>query len=522
MEKIHGIIWATMPGADARVKYIEDRRLVEVAEVNVQNCWRRGRLRALSLLRAAEDGEEPLYTLEEVDFKGWAESGADMFKPRGVFVGMSGDDVDDEDANIDPRCDADVLAALEEGESTRELEAAMDEVVAKYVPDRKVYKVKDATGTDVNLDTVCRKMRKGFLLRKTVARTGRVAGVPKAGSKAPVPRASGEEGDDSLIAGCDPVFFFFGSKEGVSVAVGVVEHFASASGSKGLAEISAAALADPNASATVLVMKALVVSEKIRFDPSKSCGVVEVAGVLVQPLNPDLVDSHVFELGLLEMQQAMDVRWSSICDAASTQKALKKTTLSALPYRDDSGVALFVCAGTEGSSPPTGTADGLEQRVVCAIVDCGQVWSAKAMRQHMGFHLLFEREKVPALMPCGFCGGESAQNTSDRTQLTGCAVWLVKGQPRMHCQLFGGDVKYTMGTAKKSSKASPCTNVPLLCATCPQKPGVVHWKLNMIAHYDRSHAGVVAAGTKKETETTQAERDWVEIVGGNRGTVPSK
>ena len=71
-----------MPGADARVKYIEDRRLVEVAEVNVQNCWRRGRLRALSLLRAAEDGEEPLYTLEEVDFKGWAESGADMFKPR--------------------------------------------------------------------------------------------------------------------------------------------------------------------------------------------------------------------------------------------------------------------------------------------------------------------------------------------------------------------------------------------------------------------------------------------------------
>ena len=107
-------------------------------------------------------------------------------------------------------------------------------------------------------------------------------------------------------------------------------------------------------------------------------------------------------------------------------------------------------------------------------------------------------------------------------QLTGCAVWLVKGQPRMHCQLFGGDVKYTMGTAKKSSKASPCTNVPLLCATCPQKPGVVHWKLNMIAHYDRSHAGVVAAGTKKETETTQAERDWVKIVGGNRGTVPNK
>ena len=59
---------------------------------------------------------------------------------------------------------------------------------------------------------------KGFLVRKTVARTGRVDGVPKAGSKAPVSRASGEMGDDSLIAGCDLVKFFFGGEEGVSVA----------------------------------------------------------------------------------------------------------------------------------------------------------------------------------------------------------------------------------------------------------------------------------------------------------------
>ena len=56
-----------------------------------------------------------------------------------------------EEAEIDPRCDAGVLAALEEGESTRELEAAMDEVAAKCVPDRKVYNVNDAAGTDVTL-----------------------------------------------------------------------------------------------------------------------------------------------------------------------------------------------------------------------------------------------------------------------------------------------------------------------------------------------------------------------------------
>ena len=64
---------------------------------------------------------------------------------------MIGEALDDDEAEIDPRCDADLLAALEEGETTCELEAAMYEVVAKYVADRKVYKVKDAAGTDVTL-----------------------------------------------------------------------------------------------------------------------------------------------------------------------------------------------------------------------------------------------------------------------------------------------------------------------------------------------------------------------------------
>ena len=56
--------------------------------------------------------------------------------------------------------------------------------------------------------------------------------------------------------------------------------------------------------------------------------------------------------------------------------------------------------------------------------------------------------------------------------------------------------------------------MPLLCPTCPHKPGVAHWKLNMIAHCGRSYVGVVAAGAKKEPEISQTERDWVEIFGG--------
>ena len=71
--------------------------------------------------------------------------------------------------------------------------------------------------------------------------------------------------------------------------------------------------------------------DKIRFDPLESCSAVEIVGVLVQLLNPDLVDSHVSELGLLEMQQAMGVGRTSICDAATTQKALKKDDAVGVP-----------------------------------------------------------------------------------------------------------------------------------------------------------------------------------------------
>ena len=53
----------------------------------------------------------------------------------------------------------------------------------------------------------------------------------------------------------------------------------------------------------------------------------------------------------------------------------------------------------------------------------------------------------------------------------------------------------------------------LLVPACPHELGVVHRELTVIARCDRSHAGVVTSGAKKETETIQTERDWVEIVG---------
>jgi hypothetical protein len=112
------------------------------------------------------------------------------------------------------------------------------------------------------------------------------------------------------------------------------------------------------------------------------------------------------------------------------------------------------------------------------------------MRQHMGYHLLCDASyEATASMPCGICGGESAQYSPDLTQVPGCATWLTKtSQPVIQCKL-AGEVKFSIAVAAKVHHTHPCTNRPLKCPTCPSKPGVIHWKLNMTKHFARSHVG---------------------------------
>ena len=150
-----------------------------------------------------------------------------------------------------------------------------------------------------------------------------------------------------------------------------------------------------------------------------------------------------------------------------------------------------------------------------AIVDCDQVRPAKAMRQHIGFHLLFERGEAPALVPCGFWVA--------RARITRRTAHSLRTAQSGWARASRGCTVTTSSSAGVQSTRSPCTNVTLRRPTCPHNPGVIHWKLNMIAHCDRSHAGQRGhSRNQKETETTHTERNWVKTVGGNRGTVPSK
>ena len=478
----------------------EDFSRVNVRNVNILNSWLRGSNRAREILM--REGE--YFTEDELDWNRLNREGCDMFKPFGKdFVGIS--DPDDETMNLAATEDAG--DSFEVGASAREVDVAVVEQSEEFK--RHVQKVMDDAGTEISLDKACLEIRRGEL-RKMTERNARVQGRAKnAGNRAPTVSLSGE----TVSAGDTPLLVFVSTKTCSTIAVALAEYFTTPNGETGLFEIDVNQLEDPGTIVHVQIMKMVVRMKPLRaageevgraevlgdekdneaqllFSPRSFLGDFDVKGPVCRLLNPETEEidgstCYMFEASTLSV--VGDMFWSELSQNENTNLLPKSTSLI-LPYLNDAGLPFYIAPGTEVGSPAASTTRNSEQTVKCSLTECGETLKVNVMRQHMGAHLLHERPKFNAVMPCGFCGGESAQKSSDLSQLSGCAIWLLNGQPRMHCKLLGGDApKYSMKSAEKCTSSSPCTNRPMQCPLCPKKPGVVHWKLNMPAHWERNH-----------------------------------
>ena len=124
---------------------------------------------------------------------------------------------------------------------------------------------------------------------------------------------------------------------------------------------------------------------------------------------------------------------------------------------------------------------------------------ADRMRQHMGAHILCEEtwEKYATKsvtkpdFPCGLCGVRPSigQIMIDPREALGCPCGVVgtkaNPKPKHQCKLVG-DVKYTLGSAGKSSLATPCTNRPIKCTVC----SMTVWSYSMAQHFETKHTGM--------------------------------
>jgi len=500
----------------------EDHSRVGVKNVNLQNSWLRGAQNASRLLRAHD-----LFPEEDVDWARLDAAGVDMFKPYGgSFVGL-GTAADDDDGEVDAREATEVDADLDVGEGARQVE----EAIAEGAPalERQYRTVLGDDGGTVGLDRACRETRRG-IDRKSTERNGRVAGAPKVPVKFSTPgSASGD-----VVRVLDPLLAFVETSQGMTLVVGIAEQFKKADGATGVAFVHTGELLDKGTvvKLRILRMKTIIESPGMAFFPVASViSTVEVKGSACHAVNPDVVllggAAHL-EFSIDVLVPSARIWWdeSTLTPQGPHKLVLCTVRSENAPYKGSDGLPLFIATGTESSAPAGSGGGGGGGRVGSAAatvtcVICGQDWRPDAMRQHMGFHLLHERSKVPAMYPCGFCGGESAQFSSDPAQLSGCAVWFHNAQPKMLCKLVG-DVKYSIGSAAKSSKATPCTNRPLLCPQCPAKPGVAHWKLNMPSHWQNAHSSGMPfpPAFAEQLETTAQEAEWTRIVGGERRKIP--
>ncbi|KAF9789378.1 hypothetical protein BJ322DRAFT_1018049 [Thelephora terrestris] len=205
---------------------------------------------------------------------------------------------------------------------------------------------------------------------------------------------------------------------------------------------------------------------------------LSVPGFLCHRISPQSLDatlpcdSETWAFDATELLQLVQSVWSDFRpenedDLEEKTELLPRIWSSGgLPYTDQTGTATFVIEGFSLNGP-----DALNKEATRQCPLCNKQKKLKAMRDHIGHHVLSRLHKVSE-DPCDFCGGGPCNTTltitGDKKQ--------VKSNCRFHCPF-----KY--GSAKKSLKASPCTNVPVKCPQCSK----TIWKYNAAGHITVNH-----------------------------------
>ncbi|KAF9642030.1 hypothetical protein BDM02DRAFT_3194047 [Thelephora ganbajun] len=196
-------------------------------------------------------------------------------------------------------------------------------------------------------------------------------------------------------------------------------------------------------------------------------------------LNP-LNDNRTWTFHTHELLDILKLAWSDF-QPENDQDLEDKIELlpqvwssEGFPYADKSGVAAFVVEGFVPDAPNPSK----EVKEQCPL--CNAPKKLKEMRDHVGCHILLRSRgieecdllKTVGGNPCGFCGGDLCRTTLKVTSTKRQVI----SECRLHCPF-----KY--GSAQKSTKNSPCTNVPINCPHCSETV----WKYNAIDHIMLRH-----------------------------------
>jgi hypothetical protein len=146
------------------------------------------------------------------------------------------------------------------------------------------------------------------------------------------------------------------------------------------------------------------------------------------------------------------------------------------------GQACFVCESDENTHELDD--DNLSTCPNCSPMVTFEITQGQRILSHIGAHILHDPKVDRSSEPCGLCLQPSPM----------CQFYLKKGKGAKgtlkinHAASKGCPnlIKFSYGTASRSSKSSPCSNVPIRCPLCSSSDPAV-WKYNMKFHFKLTH-----------------------------------
>ncbi|KZT42334.1 hypothetical protein SISSUDRAFT_80661, partial [Sistotremastrum suecicum HHB10207 ss-3] len=162
------------------------------------------------------------------------------------------------------------------------------------------------------------------------------------------------------------------------------------------------------------------------------------------------------------------------------------------PYRNEKGLACFVCEDDHDGHPPL--APGRHACRYCPHLD---LEPGPKLIEHMAMHFLHDVKCADLKDECGFCGSTEGR----------CATNLMKSKHTQSKTAIDMDrtrcpnkYKIALASAAKFTPGGPCTNVPIQCRGpgCDQSPCV--WKYNMLAHFETVHKNDIISHFHEEID----------------------
>lgn len=351
-------------------------------------------------------------------------------------------------------------------------------------------------------------------------------------NKTEIPLGS-TEGDqtNAILQTQDPTAFLVRSKDLIWLAVGEIVTIRQSG--KAVDILPVQTLAEPNIQLTTWIMQLVGLFGNDEGDwewtgqfTRSTC---DLEGHSIQLLNPTIIRStrpghNQMPTYCFKSSELLAIAALLYSNLNSEINALPSVPWSEMfPYRTPNGMPLplfsiysvinqswitveAVCFICEDEDSARGVIQDQHQ-----CFRCPSLWLSKLspseLVTHMGMHILHDEALKNVVNPCGFC---LALGSLCLVQLKKGQFWKVGMQidlQNTHCQ-HSNQVKLSLTSFAKSTSASPCTNVPILCPLCPASSEAM-WKYNLEAHLKVVHPTASIAEHKELYEISKSE--WVAL-----------